>query len=363
METISSSSEPIPPESNLLMPEDKEISSSEVKTTGKKRRLEEDESPTEQGSRQEISVGSLNSEAAPPLSKVTNKKRRLEEDTIPTEQVPGKSMAGTSVESSVLAEIPPEDQGTESTLLRRKDSRNEPSGLDSSDEVKDRVDDDTGDSSINFITASATSTTVPPILPPTPTPTSHGISVQTSASAADLRVERDTAPKPASPPLAETPIEESDTDTRPSKKARLDIEPAVTNPVPASSIILGTTDPLAVIISDANIAPQINALPKPSPFVVLPVELLSEILIHTGSPQYVLAVARTCKALCQTLLSTHNQFIWRMARRAGAFDLEAGPVYLPDPPHDFFGEAAYAAFVFDAGTCDVSLVSFLVSVL
>jgi hypothetical protein len=358
METISSSSEPIPPESNLLMPEDKEISSSEVKATGKKRRLEEDESPTEQGSRQGISVGSLNSEAAPPLSKATNKKRRLEEDTIPTEQVPGKSMAGTFVESSVLAEIPPEDQGRKSTLLHRK---NEPSGLDSSDEVKDRVDDDTGDSSIRDA-ASATSTTVPPILPPDPTPTSHGISVQTSASAADLHVERDTAPKLASPTLAETPIEESDTDTRPSKKARLDIEPAVNSPVPTSAIPLGTTDPLAVVISDANITPQTNVLPKPSPIVVLPVELLSEILIYTRSPQHVLAVARTCKALCQTLLSTHNQFIWRMARRAGAFDLEAGPVYLPDPPHDFFGEAAYAAFVFDAGACDVSIIS-LVSVL
>ena len=57
---------------------------------------------------------------------------------------------------------------------------------------------------------------------------------------------------------------------------------------------------------------------------------------NTGSPQYVLAVARTCKVLCQTLLSTNNQFIWREARKACAIDRATGPVCLPDPPDRVF---------------------------
>ena len=99
------------------------------------------------------------------------------------------------------------------------------------------------------------------------------------------------------------------------------------------------------------------------PFVVLLVELLSEILIYTGS-QYGLAIARTCKVLCrQTLLSTNNQFIWREARKACAIDRATGPVCLLDPPIEFFGEAAYAAFVFDLGVCEVGLASLLVGVI
>lgn len=379
METISSlSSEPITPEITKNLSENKGFSSPppESKTSSRKRRLEDNEdSLTGQDSDQtiaEMSVGSpvvVGSETAPPLSKATNKKRRLEED-ISTEQISGKAVAGASTGSSVLVDIS-ETLGRELTLLNREDSHldNEPSGLDSSGEVEVRVDDDTGDSSISSIAAAVpvTSTTLPLISPPNPTPVLHATSVQVSAPVANSSVERSSGntvldPIFPPPPLAEVHIEESDADTRPSKKARLDIEPA-TNPVPTSSLTPGSTEPLAVVLADTNITLQTNVLPKPSPFVALPVELLSEILIYTGSSQHVLAVARTCKALCQTLLSTTNQFIWRMARRAGAIDLVVGPVYLPDPPQDFFGEAAYAAFVFDSGACEVSLVSFLLSVL
>jgi hypothetical protein len=353
------------------MLENKETSpsSSQAKATSKKRRLEVDEdSLTELGSGQAISVTSVgssvavNSETAPPLSKATNKKRRLEED-IPTEQVFDQIVAVTS---SVPTEILLEDR--EPTPLARKDHHldNEPLASDSSSQVQDTVEDDTRDSSINSITAAApaTLTAALPISTPPPTSISHVTSVQVSAPVTDLRVEsssRDTAPNLTlpSPPLAEALIEKSDTNTRPSKRARLDIEPTATHPVPTSSITLESTASLAVVIPDVNITLQTNALLKPSPLVVLPVELLSEILIYTASPQHVLAVARTCKALCQTLLSTNNQFIWKLARKACVFKALSEPTYLPDPPQEFFGEAAYAAFIFDLGTCDVSLIFFI----
>ncbi|KAF9533430.1 hypothetical protein CPB83DRAFT_845249 [Crepidotus variabilis] len=126
--------------------------------------------------------------------------------------------------------------------------------------------------------------------------------------------------------------------------------------------------------------------PKTPPFCSLPLELLAEILIYTGSPQHVLAVARSCKFLCDTLLGTNAQFIWRAARKSSACAFEkeipetpqlgwmvnaggmvvqvtqptpapdGGPrkefVHLPDP-HRCFTEASFAAFVFDAGKCDV----------
>ena len=330
----SSSSERLAAENteNILMSENKEISplSSEAKAISRKRRLEEvEDSPAEQGSITGTSVGpfvGVTSENAPP-----------------------------SVGASVMAEISPKVQGRELTLLDRP-VVDEPSGLDSLNEVDGRV---TGESSISSIAAaaSATSAIVPLILLPTPTPTSHAISVQVSSPVADPPAETSSGHTASDlvlpfPPLTETPIEGSDTDPPPLKRARLDVEPAS----------IGSKDPLALVISDTNITLLANVFPKPSPFVVLPVELLSEILIYTGSPQYVLAVARTCKALCQTLLNTNNQFIWRLARRACAFDIGAGLAYLPDPPQDFFGEAAYAAFVFDSGACDVSLI-FLLSML
>ena len=296
----------------------------------------------------------LSSEAKP-----TNKKRPLEED-LPTEQSSGEAITGASMGSSVTSS--PQSQAS---LLPQKKRRldDEPSVLNLSGQVGDGVDDDTGDSLTTSIAAAApaTATTIPSISTPAPTlmtpPTPHSTLVQISAAAALT----ESSPEDTwldtiltSLPFTETQTEEKDANTRPLKKARLDMEPIATNRIPTSSTTLGSTEPLAVVISNANPTLQMNALSKPPPFVVLPVELFSEILIYTGSPQHVLAVARTCKALCQTLLSTNNQFIWREARRACAFNLAAGPVHLPDPPKDFFGEAAYAAFVFDSGVCEVS---------
>lgn len=115
---------------------------------------------------------------------------------------------------------------------------------------------------------------------------------------------------------------------------------------------------------------------KPSLLFRLPLELLAEILIFTGSPQHVLAVARTCKAFCHTLLEKHAQYIWRTARRGSgcsfnpdiiahndtfwtdfgsdfsSFTNSTTFVTLPNPPRNF-SEAAYAAFLYDPGPCEV----------
>ncbi|KAF8960360.1 hypothetical protein BDZ97DRAFT_1834304 [Flammula alnicola] len=196
-------------------------------------------------------------------------------------------------------------------------------------------------------------------------------------------------------------------DVPPSKKPRLDEEErnhvvAAVNTV--TSILSSESEPAA---QQDQIPPGDDPAvpPKPSPILTLPLELLSEILILTGSPEHVLATARTCKALCLTLLSPNAQFIWREARNGsgctfevltpppipstvfgiqqvlpgpgvlvgGAMWILGGPiapvvaqnapgnatppgtkkiVKLPDPPVQFFGEAAYAAFLFDSGECE-----------
>jgi hypothetical protein len=95
----------------------------------------------------------------------------------------------------------------------------------------------------------------------------------------------------------------------------------------------------------------------------LPLEILGHILILTGSPRHVLAFARTSKRFCYTLISEGAQYIWRQARRglqcsfleATSEDSVIVPHFYspPDPPKQFFSEAAYAAFLFDPGSCDV----------
>ena len=86
---------------------------------------------------------------------------------------------------------------------------------------------------------------------------------------------------------------------------------------------------------------------KISPFLSLPLELLAEILILTESPKHVLAVARSCKFLCTTLLEPSTTFIWRTTRKI------CKPEALPEP-FSTFTEASYAAFAFDGGRCEVS---------
>lgn len=152
-----------------------------------------------------------------------------------------------------------------------------------------------------------------------------------------------------------------------SKKARLDVEGSSSQTAQLSDSD-GT-----VAANTAGNAPDTDSSHSPmesktSGLLTLPLELLAEILILTGSPQHVLATARSCKTLCDTLLSPNAQFIWREARKGPGctFEIETALLgfggtpekkifSLPDPPKQFFGEPAYAAFVFDSGKCEVGI--------
>jgi F-box-like len=79
----------------------------------------------------------------------------------------------------------------------------------------------------------------------------------------------------------------------------------------------------------------------------IPLEILAEILSYVNSPKDVLSVARCSKHLCTTLVNPSNVMIWRHARRH---------CVVPDlpPPMPGWSEPAYAAFIFDPGSCYVS---------
>ena len=164
-----------------------------------------------------------------------------------------------------------------------------------------------------------------------PTRTVHGVGVQLDC-----------------PDIA-TPVVRDEDTSRPRKKGRMEVGDVQTE----------------------------SLISTPSLLFRLPLELLAEILISTGSPQHVLAVARTCKLFCHTLLGEDAQFIWRAARRGlgcsfnpcvasiepflslnhGLNDLSTltnstQVISLPDPPRNF-SEAAYAAFLYDPGPCEV----------
>ncbi|TFK49102.1 hypothetical protein OE88DRAFT_465427 [Heliocybe sulcata] len=78
----------------------------------------------------------------------------------------------------------------------------------------------------------------------------------------------------------------------------------------------------------------------------IPLELFAEILSFVPSPRDVLSVARCDKHLCATLVRRSSDFIWRQARR----NCRAGAI--PDPTPNWT-EAAYAAWLFDAGPCEM----------
>lgn len=99
-------------------------------------------------------------------------------------------------------------------------------------------------------------------------------------------------------------------------------------------------------------------------FLLLPFDVLLEILSRTNHPGDLLAVTRTCKNLCRKLTDPSAYPLWRRMRRN---------LSLPDPAkytsvvksHDetdvrvtgvlnFAHEPAYAAFVFDGGDCEVN---------
>lgn len=84
----------------------------------------------------------------------------------------------------------------------------------------------------------------------------------------------------------------------------------------------------------------------------VPLEILAEILSYAGSPQDILSVTRCSKHLCTTLLNPSNVMIWRRARTHCAVS------GLP-PPMPWWSESAYAAFIFDPGTCYVCVTGFI----
>ncbi|KAI5887075.1 uncharacterized protein SCHCODRAFT_02640666 [Schizophyllum commune H4-8] len=75
----------------------------------------------------------------------------------------------------------------------------------------------------------------------------------------------------------------------------------------------------------------------------LPYEILTDVMMRLGSPQWVLAVARTSQYCCNTLLDEKSQGIWKANRQA---------VGLREPL-PILTESAYAAFVFDGGPCEI----------
>jgi len=84
----------------------------------------------------------------------------------------------------------------------------------------------------------------------------------------------------------------------------------------------------------------------------IPLEILAEVLSYVNSPQDVLSVTRCSKHLCTTLLNPSNVMIWRRARRH---------CVVPDlpPPLPGWSEPAYAAFIFDSGSCYVCCTRFI----
>ncbi|KAJ3515557.1 hypothetical protein NLJ89_g1681 [Agrocybe chaxingu] len=174
---------------------------------------------------------------------------------------------------------------------------------------------------------------------------------------------------------------------RANKKARLDSD--IASAAGGSLVSVANVHSSTVTPGDSQPSVALSGYleaKKPSPFLTLPLELLSEVLILAASPQHILAVARTCKALCHTLLNADAEFIWREARKGCSFVVPeignnptfdaqtlqswlppapAGPnvagdtpvnrrvvVSLPDLPRQFFTESSYASFLFDSGECE-----------
>ncbi|KAJ7597088.1 hypothetical protein C8J56DRAFT_307393 [Mycena floridula] len=92
--------------------------------------------------------------------------------------------------------------------------------------------------------------------------------------------------------------------------------------------------------------PELPRFPAESSFENLPFEIISEILLSTGSPKDVLSIARCSKFFCATLLHPNSKYIWKHARQ------NCKPEPLPEPIAQFT-ESAYAAFVMDDGNCEM----------
>ncbi|KDQ59335.1 hypothetical protein JAAARDRAFT_78089 [Jaapia argillacea MUCL 33604] len=96
-----------------------------------------------------------------------------------------------------------------------------------------------------------------------------------------------------------------------------------------------------------------SSIAPPQPFCALaniPLELLAEILSHVSSTKEILALARTSKYFCHTLVADQTSgFIWRKARE----NAEPEPIPPPTTPNWVGRESAYAAFLWDGGECEI----------
>jgi hypothetical protein len=133
---------------------------------------------------------------------------------------------------------------------------------------------------------------------------------------------------------------------------------------------INTTDHIHPIkkrrLAESNSDTDKNALTTSSLSLPdLPYDILEAILSKTGDPRFLLATARTCKELYKKLTHPSASGMWKKLRKSSH-------IGLPDPAaYDtgvgdgglnvkiagvrFFAsnEAAYAAFVFDGGPCEV----------
>lgn len=68
-------------------------------------------------------------------------------------------------------------------------------------------------------------------------------------------------------------------------------------------------------------------------------------ILSDTTPRDILALARTSKYFCATLVNPAHAGIWKEARLQF-------PIKIPEPTPNFT-EPAYAAFLFDHGVCEV----------
>lgn len=125
---------------------------------------------------------------------------------------------------------------------------------------------------------------------------------------------------------------------------------ASATPVPSTSTQTSTNSVRSLKRKKTSHTPDINTGRNTRCFLgQVPLEVLAEILGYT-SPRDILAVARTSKYFCATLVNnavTDTKYIWKRARKA----------YVPEIPEPLpnFTETSYAAFLFDKGECEVRL--------
>ncbi|KAF9446017.1 hypothetical protein P691DRAFT_777169 [Macrolepiota fuliginosa MF-IS2] len=119
----------------------------------------------------------------------------------------------------------------------------------------------------------------------------------------------------------------------------------------------------SVEMGGKEVGDEAQAVTKSSALIDLPFDILEEILLHTGYPGDILAVARTCKALCTKLVDPAASLVWKKMRiRIGLPDPVAyeqsyeggGSSRKLNGVQSFVNrEPAYAAFIFGGGTCQV----------